>query len=264
MFSVLLVLFVLETHHSASLSGIVVVCSQVPGIIVSPIAGALLDRGSRVALMRFDYLVGSTCITTIGVLSLLHSLPTCVLLLGRVGGIGHGSAQPGRREVPLPGPGAQAAVGPCKCGRLGLERRRDRARPRDSRRRRRAGRSTRGAPAPGHCHACRRAAAHRVRGPRRALRRDRLGALRRPGGDRLRVAQPGTSDARGHDDGLQRLWRHLDRRDSVHRASGAARWVGDGRFAVRDHGRRRVPRGACSPVVSGPRTGRSTCWRSRV
>jgi MFS family permease len=81
MFSVLLVLFVLETHHSASLSGIVVVCSQVPGIIVSPIAGALLDRGSRVALMRLDYLVGSTCITTVGVLSLLHELPTCVLLL---------------------------------------------------------------------------------------------------------------------------------------------------------------------------------------
>jgi MFS family permease len=81
MFSVLLVLFVLETHHSASLSGIVVVCSQVPGIIVSPIAGALLDRGSRVALMRLDYLVGSTCITTIGILSVLHSLPTGVLLL---------------------------------------------------------------------------------------------------------------------------------------------------------------------------------------
>jgi predicted MFS family arabinose efflux permease len=51
MFSVLLVLFVLETHHSASLSGIVVVCSQVPGI------------------------------TMIGVLSLLHSLPTWVLLV---------------------------------------------------------------------------------------------------------------------------------------------------------------------------------------
>jgi MFS family permease len=81
MFSVLLVLFVLETHHSASLSGIVVVCSQVPGIIVSPIAGALLDRGSRVALMKLDYLVGSTCITVIGVLSLLHSLPTVVLVL---------------------------------------------------------------------------------------------------------------------------------------------------------------------------------------
>ena len=97
MFSVLLVLFVLETYHSASLSGVVVVCSQVPGIIVSPIAGALLDRGSRVALMRFDYLIGSTCITTIGVLSLLHSLPTFALLavvsvasitgpLSRVGG----------------------------------------------------------------------------------------------------------------------------------------------------------------------------------
>jgi MFS family permease len=81
MFSVLLVLFVLETQHSATLSGVVVVCSQLPGIIVSPIAGALLDRGSRVPLMRFDYLVGSTCIATIGVLSLLHRLPTYVLLL---------------------------------------------------------------------------------------------------------------------------------------------------------------------------------------
>jgi MFS family permease len=81
MFSVLLVLFVLETHHSAELSGIVIVCSQVPGIIVSPLAGALLDRGSRVALMRVDYLFGSTCIAAIGVLSLLHILPTFVLLL---------------------------------------------------------------------------------------------------------------------------------------------------------------------------------------
>ena len=67
MFSVLIVLFVLETHHSAELSGLIVVCSQVPGIVVSPIAGALLDRGSRVALMRLDYLVGSTCIALIGV-----------------------------------------------------------------------------------------------------------------------------------------------------------------------------------------------------
>jgi len=81
MFSVLLVLFVLETRHSASLSGIVVVCSQVPGIIVSPIAGALLDRGSRLSLMMLDYVVASTCITLIGLLSLFHSLPTAALIV---------------------------------------------------------------------------------------------------------------------------------------------------------------------------------------
>ena len=81
MFSILIVLFVLETHHSSQLSGVVVLCSQVPGILVSPVAGALIDRGSRVALMVFDYVVGATCITMIGVLSLLHSLPTAVLLL---------------------------------------------------------------------------------------------------------------------------------------------------------------------------------------
>jgi MFS family permease len=81
MFAVLLVLFVLETKHSAALSGVVVVCSQVPGIIVSPVAGALLDRGSRVALMRLDYFFGSACISLIGVLSLLHRLPTGALLV---------------------------------------------------------------------------------------------------------------------------------------------------------------------------------------
>jgi MFS family permease len=81
MFSVLLVLFVLETRHSASLSGIVVVCSQVPGIIVSPIAGALLDRGSRLSLMVLDYVVASTCITLIGVLSLFHGPPTSALIV---------------------------------------------------------------------------------------------------------------------------------------------------------------------------------------
>ena len=81
MFSILIVLFVLETHHSSQLSGLVVLCSQVPGILVSPIAGALLDRGSRLSLMVLDYLFGSSCIALIGVLSLIHHLPTVALIL---------------------------------------------------------------------------------------------------------------------------------------------------------------------------------------
>lgn len=79
--SVLLVLFVLQTRHSVALSGVVVVCSQVPGIVVSPVAGALLDRGRRVRLMRVDYVVGASCIAAIAVLSMMRALPTPLLLL---------------------------------------------------------------------------------------------------------------------------------------------------------------------------------------
>lgn len=81
MSSVLLVLFVLETHHSAELSGLVVVASQVPGILASPFAGVLLDRGARPRLMRIDFLVGSLAMGLLGALALLGSLPTPILLL---------------------------------------------------------------------------------------------------------------------------------------------------------------------------------------
>lgn len=80
MFAVLIVLFVLETHHSSEFSGLVVVCSQIPGILFSPIAGALLDRGARVQLMMIDYLLGAASIGAIGVLSLLHHLPDLLLV----------------------------------------------------------------------------------------------------------------------------------------------------------------------------------------
>jgi|SRR5665213_147822 len=97
MFSVTIVLFVLETHHSAQLSGFVVLASQVPGILVSPIVGALLDRGAKVRLMVCDFGFESLCICAIAALSLAHELPTYLLILivaacslttplGRVGG----------------------------------------------------------------------------------------------------------------------------------------------------------------------------------
>jgi hypothetical protein len=54
MFAVLIVLFVLADYHSPAFSGIVILCSQLPGILVSPIAGALLDRGAKVPLMALD------------------------------------------------------------------------------------------------------------------------------------------------------------------------------------------------------------------
>lgn len=80
-FSVTLVLFVLETHHSAQLSGLVVLCSQVPGIIIAPLAGALLDRGAKVRLMVFDFSFEAVCIGAVATLSLTHDLPTYLLIV---------------------------------------------------------------------------------------------------------------------------------------------------------------------------------------
>ncbi len=81
MFNVLLVLFVLDEYHSPALSGIVLLCSQVPGIVCSPFAGALLDRGAKTKLMGLDYVVGAVSIAMIAFLALLHSLPIYGLLL---------------------------------------------------------------------------------------------------------------------------------------------------------------------------------------
>jgi MFS family permease len=81
MFAVTIVLFVLETRHSAQLSGLVVLASQVPGILVSPIAGALLDRGAKVRLMVYDFGFESICICSIAALSLAHALPTYLLVI---------------------------------------------------------------------------------------------------------------------------------------------------------------------------------------
>ena len=55
-----LVLFVLQRFHSPSLAGITVFLSIAPGVALSPIAGALLDRHGRVRLITLDYLVGFT------------------------------------------------------------------------------------------------------------------------------------------------------------------------------------------------------------
>ncbi len=81
MFSVLIVLFVLGTGHSSALSGVVILVSQIPGILISPIAGALLERSGKVGLMSLDYFVAALSMALISVLSLLHHLGTTSLLV---------------------------------------------------------------------------------------------------------------------------------------------------------------------------------------
>jgi MFS family permease len=59
MLSVALVLFTLARFGSPELAGIVTFVSVFPGLVVSPIAGALLDRHGRSRLVVLDYVVGA-------------------------------------------------------------------------------------------------------------------------------------------------------------------------------------------------------------
>ena len=80
MWTVGIVLFTLERYHSASVAGISIFVLIFPGLAVSPIAGALLDRHGRKRLMRLDFTVAATCLTTIVTLAATNHLPVWGLL----------------------------------------------------------------------------------------------------------------------------------------------------------------------------------------
>jgi MFS family permease len=81
MMQLALVLFVLQRFRSPALAGITVFLAIAPGIAVSPLAGALLDRHGRIRLIILDYIVGAASLALIavldagGVLSPLALLP---------------------------------------------------------------------------------------------------------------------------------------------------------------------------------------------
>jgi MFS family permease len=81
MWEIVLVLFVLQRYRSPSLAGLTVLLSIVPGLALSPVAGALLDRQGRVRLMIFDYAVTAGLMAAIAALSLGHRLPPPLLLM---------------------------------------------------------------------------------------------------------------------------------------------------------------------------------------
>jgi len=80
MVSIAIILFTLVEYHSPELAGVVTFVGIVPGLLVSPIAGALLDRHGRTRLVVFDYLVGAASLTLIGVLALAGDLPAWLLI----------------------------------------------------------------------------------------------------------------------------------------------------------------------------------------
>jgi MFS family permease len=81
MWQLALVLFVLQRYGSASLAGVSVFLAIAPGVIVSPIAGALLDRYGRVRLMVSDYAASAVALTGIVVLANLHAPLPAILAL---------------------------------------------------------------------------------------------------------------------------------------------------------------------------------------
>jgi MFS family permease len=80
MVGVALVLFTLAEYDSPALTGVVTFASVFPGLVVAPIAGALLDRHGRTRLVILDYAVALLALVLIGVLALAHALPVPVLL----------------------------------------------------------------------------------------------------------------------------------------------------------------------------------------
>jgi MFS family permease len=81
MVGVALVLFTLDRYGSPAFAGLVTFASVFPGLLISPIAGALLDRHGRIRLVLLDYLVALAAMLMVGALALADLLPGPLLLL---------------------------------------------------------------------------------------------------------------------------------------------------------------------------------------
>jgi MFS family permease len=81
MVGVALVLFTLNEYHSPALTGAVTFASVLPGLLVAPVAGVLLDRHGRTRLVILDYIVALLAMVAIGGLALAHALSVPVLFV---------------------------------------------------------------------------------------------------------------------------------------------------------------------------------------
>ena len=76
-----LVLFTLSEYGSPELAGLVTFAGIAPGLLVSPIAGALLDRHGRTRLITLDLLIAAASLALIGGLALVDALPAWLLVV---------------------------------------------------------------------------------------------------------------------------------------------------------------------------------------
>jgi MFS family permease len=81
MLAVTLILFVLARYHSPQLAGLTLFLAIFPGLVVSPIAGALLDRQGRARLIVLDYVIAAITVLLIALLSAGHELPPVLMLV---------------------------------------------------------------------------------------------------------------------------------------------------------------------------------------
>lgn len=81
MVGIAIVLYTLAQYRSSTLAGMATFFSFFPGIVVSPIAGALLDRHGRTRLVILDYVVALAALVLMGVLAALNALPPWLLMI---------------------------------------------------------------------------------------------------------------------------------------------------------------------------------------
>src|SRR5262249_47065929 len=81
MVSVTLVLFALDTYGSSQLAGWATFLWIFPGLLVSPIAGAMLDRHGRTRLVVLDYGIALTALVLMGALAWRGAMPARFLLM---------------------------------------------------------------------------------------------------------------------------------------------------------------------------------------
>jgi MFS family permease len=80
MWLLILVLYVLGRYNSPQLAGITAFLAILPGLLMAPVAGALLDRHGRARLVVADYLLAAFAAGLIAGLSVANLLPPVVLL----------------------------------------------------------------------------------------------------------------------------------------------------------------------------------------
>jgi MFS family permease len=81
MVALILILLALQHYGSAELAGLVTFMAVAPGIVASPIAGALLDRHGRTRLVVLDYFIAAASLALIAGLAAGDALPVPLLLL---------------------------------------------------------------------------------------------------------------------------------------------------------------------------------------
>jgi MFS family permease len=81
LWQIALILFVLQRFHSPALAGFATFLAIVPGLVMSPVAGALLDRHGRLRLILIDYGIAASSLVLIALLSWASLLSSALLLI---------------------------------------------------------------------------------------------------------------------------------------------------------------------------------------